>query len=49
MNTPIKRLPKGLEVNGYLSISVEDSLDKFSNEELREMVKPGHIKGIIRI
>jgi hypothetical protein len=49
MDTPIKRLPKGLEVNGYLAVSVGDSLDKFSDAELREMVKPGRIGRIFRI
>jgi len=45
----IEELPKGLIVNRYLNITTEDSLGNFSNDELREMVKPGYIKGIIKI
>jgi putative heme iron utilization protein len=46
--TKITSLPKGLIIKGYLVIDSNDSLDKFSNAELKEMVKPGFIKGILR-
>lgn len=49
MDTPINKLPKGLIVNGYLNINSGSSLANFSNDELREMVKPGYIKGIIKM
>jgi len=45
-NTNITSLPKGLEVWSALYIS-KTPLEKFSDEELREMVKPGYIKGKI--
>ena len=39
-------LPKGLKV--YRNIYINSSkLRDFSNEELREMIKPGFIKGVI--
>jgi hypothetical protein len=42
----ISSLPKGLEVNGVLFIS-NTELEKYTDEELREMIKPGFIKGKI--
>ena len=42
----ISSLPKGLEVNGALFIS-NTELEKYTDEELREMIKPGFIKGKI--
>jgi hypothetical protein len=42
----IESLPKGLKVNGDLNI-VESSLLNYTDDELREMVKPGFIKGEI--
>jgi hypothetical protein len=45
-NTSITSLPKGLKV--WDSLYIADSpLAKLSDEELREMVKPGFIKGRI--
>jgi hypothetical protein len=46
--TKITSLPKGLIIKGYLVLNSNDSLSKFSNAELKEMVKPGFIKGILR-
>ncbi len=45
-NTSITSLPKGLKVWDSLYIA-ESPLAKLSDEELREMVKPGFIKGRI--
>ena len=42
----LRSLPKGLEVKGYLFI-INSSLKKYTDEELREMIKPGYIKGDI--
>ena len=42
----VTSLPKGLEVGGDLEIE-DTALTKYSDEELREMVKPGFIKGNI--
>jgi hypothetical protein len=42
----ITSLPKGLEVGGDLYI-YGTPLTKYSGEELREMIKPGFIKGKI--
>ena len=39
-------LPKGLKVGGSLYI-YKTKLEKYSNEELREMIYPGFIKGEI--
>ena len=39
----ITQLPKGLEVGGNLYLREVD-LEKYTDEELREMVKPGFIK-----
>jgi hypothetical protein len=44
--TTITSLPKGLEVGGYLYI-YGTNLVKYTNEELREMIYPGFIKGVI--
>ena len=46
-DTKIKSLPKGLKVGGYLYI-YSTPLTKYFDNELREMVKPGFIKGKIR-
>jgi hypothetical protein len=45
-DTNITSLPKGLEIGRNLYI-VNTTLAKLSDEELREMVKPGFIKGKI--
>jgi hypothetical protein len=44
--TKITSLPEGLQVGGNLHIH-NTTLAKFSDEALREMVKPGFIKGEI--
>ena len=45
-NTKINSLPKGLEV--YSSLFIENTaLLDYTDEELREMIKPGFIKGDI--
>jgi hypothetical protein len=44
--TKITSLPKGLQVGSSLYIG-ETPLEKYSDDELREMVKPGFIKGEI--
>ena len=44
--TKIKSLPEGLEVGGDLYINTTP-LTKYTDEELREMIKPGFIKGKI--
>ena len=46
-NSGIKLLPKGLEVEKDLFIG-NTLLAKLSDDELREMIKPGYIKGEIR-
>jgi len=46
IETDIKFLPKGLEVGRNLYID-DSPLIKYSAEELREMIKPGFIKGEI--
>jgi hypothetical protein len=45
--TNLKSLPKGLEVGGDLYI-LDTKLQKYTDDELREMIKPGYIKGEIR-
>jgi hypothetical protein len=45
--TNLKSLPKGLEVGGDLYI-LGTKLQKYTDDELREMIKPGYIKGEIR-
>ena len=45
-NSGITSLPKGLEVGGDLYLREVD-LEKYSDKELREMIKPGFIKGKI--
>ena len=45
-NSKIKILPKGLEVGGNLYIKSTD-LTKYTEQQLREMIKPGFIKGRI--
>ena len=42
----LKSLPKGLEVGGDLQIE-NTPLTKYSDEQLREMIEPGFIKGSI--
>jgi hypothetical protein len=42
----ITSLPEGLKVGGDLFI-MDMSLLKYSDDELREMIKPGYIKGDI--
>ena len=42
----IKSLPKGLEVNGFLIIGFA-KITKYTDIEIREMIKPGFIKGRI--
>ena len=44
--TKITSLPEGLEVGGMLDMT-DTLLTKYTNEELREMIKPGFIKGEI--
>jgi len=44
--TEITSLPKGLEVGGNLFIN-KTALAKYTDEELRKMIKPGFIKGEI--
>jgi hypothetical protein len=46
LSSKIKSLPKGLEVGAYLYIWGTD-LEKYSNNELIEMIKPGFIEGKI--
>ena len=46
-HTSITSLPKVLEVGGRLFIE-NTPLKKYTDEELREMVKPGFIKGKIK-
>ena len=43
----IKSLPKGLKVWGDIIINKTKLIHYYSNEELREMIKPGFIKGEI--
>ena len=45
-NTKITSLPKGLKVEGDLFIGGTE-LTKLSDDELREMIKPGYINGNI--
>jgi hypothetical protein len=42
----LKSLPKGLKVDGGLNIT-NTSLTKYSEEELRKMIKPGFVRGDI--
>ena len=42
----ITSLPEGLEVGGYLNIH-DTPLQKYTDEELKEVIKPGFIKGKI--
>ena len=44
--TKIKSLPEGLEVGGYLNINTTP-LTKYTDDQLREMIYPGFIKGKI--
>ena len=44
--TNITSLPKGLKVDDYLNIR-ETTLLEYTDEELREMIQPGFIKGQI--
>jgi len=44
--TKITSLPKGLEVEGDLFI-VRTNFTNFSNDEIRDMIKPGFIRGKI--
>ena len=45
-NTKIKSLPKGLQVGDYIDLK-GSKLTRYTDDELREMVKPGYIKGRI--
>ena len=45
-NSRINSLPKGLQVGGSLSIR-HTPLEDYSDEQLREIIKPGFIKGEI--
>ena len=45
--TKIESLPKGLEVFGILRIWDTPIAQKYGDEEIREMIKPGFIKGEI--
>ena len=47
-NSLIESLPKGLKVWGALFIK-KTPLANYTDDKLREMVKPGFIKGIDRI
>jgi hypothetical protein len=42
----LKSLPKGLKVYGDLYISMS-SMEHYSDDEIREMIKPGYINGEI--
>jgi hypothetical protein len=44
--TNITSLPKGLKVGNSLFIG-DTPLEKYTDDELREMIKPGFIKGVI--
>ena len=44
--TNITSLPKGLKVDDYLNIR-ETTLLEYTDDEIREMIKPGFIKGEI--
>ena len=46
IRTNITSLPEGLKVGGYLIIN-NTPLEKYTDDELREMIKPGFIKGKI--
>lgn len=43
----VKELPEGLKVGGNLHIYNTPLAEKYTNEEIREMIKPGFIKGKI--
>ena len=43
-SSKITSLPKGLKVGGYLDI-VNTQLIKYTDDEFKEMIKPGFIKG----
>ena len=45
-NSGINSLPEGLEVEGYLNIRLMP-LKEYTDKELKEMIKPGFIKGKI--
>ena len=45
-NTPITSLPEGLKVPGDLYIT-DTALEAYADKELREMIRPGFIKGEI--
>ena len=45
-NSLIKSLPEGLEVGGDLNIN-STTLTKYTDKELRDMIKPGIIRGFI--
>ena len=45
-NSSINSLPEGLEVEGYLNIRLMP-LKEYTDKELRDMIKPGFIKGKI--
>ena len=45
-NSDIKSLPEGLEVDDGINITYT-KLTKYTENQLKKMVKPGYIKGII--
>ncbi len=45
-NSAIESIPEGLEVDGTLNIRYTN-LEKYTDDELREMIKPGFIEGEI--
>ena len=45
-NTPITSLPKGLKVGGFLDFR-GTQLQEYTDKQLREIIKPGFVKGLI--
>ena len=45
-NTSITSLPKGLKVGGFLDFR-GTQLQEYTDKQLREMIKPGFVKGLI--
>ena len=46
-DSKVSLLPKGLEVGGNLYIKGTPLSENYTNDEIREMIKPGFIKGLI--
>jgi hypothetical protein len=44
--TNITSLPRGLKVEGYIEL-IGSKVTRYSDDELRKMIKPGYIKGRI--